>query len=71
MIIEGRTIKTIEEMLEFCKAAPRRSLGAAPARPAEHACRRDHACGRPQGLRRAGLVRWLNAAHAPGRLLGG
>ena len=68
MIVEGRTIRTIEEMQEFCKAAvaaPRRSLDRPPARPAGHARRRDHPCGRPQGLRRAGFTRRLNAALRP------
>ena len=54
MIIEGRTIKTIAEMQEFCAAAvaatPCRSLDHPPPHPARHARRRDHACGRLQDL---------------------
>ena len=58
MIIEGRTIKNIEEMLEFCQAAVAATHADPSAirlhKPAGHARRRDHASRPPgpQGLRR-------------------
>ena len=47
MIIEGRTIKTVEEMLEFCKAAVA-ATGADPSALRLHV---------PQDMRVAGTVR--------------
>ena len=69
MIIEGRTIKNIEEMLEFCKAA----VAATHADPSavrlhipQDARRRARTCGWSQGLRRADrhLVIYLGQVEA-------